>query len=91
MWDHTRNQWDRQALLILEAFEMYDTSLCGGCAQSSIHALDVANTREYTADTVNCLGCNVRETWIENNSDTRIKGQKVYVVNPMGKVVTENG
>ena len=88
MWDVTRDRWDRQALLILEAFEMYDASLCGGCAQSSIHALDVANTREFTVDTVNCLGCNVRETWSEQNAETKIKGEKVYVVNAMGKVVS---
>lgn len=87
MWDAMRDQWDHQALLLLEAFQIYSDSLCSGCGQPSIHALDVANTREFTADSVVCLGCNVRETWSEQNSESKVKGQKVYVVNAMNTPV----
>lgn len=84
MWDPKRTKWDRQALLLLHAFQLYDDSLCSGCAQSSVHALDVANTREFQADTVMCLGCNVRETWTDQHGKERMNGEKVYVINNMG-------
>lgn len=84
MWDETRTEWDTQALLMVEAFQTYNDSLCSSCAQSAIHALNVANTREFTVDTVVCLGCNVREIWQENNGKSLIKGEKLYVVNRMG-------
>jgi uncharacterized cysteine cluster protein YcgN (CxxCxxCC family) len=83
MWDHTRTEWDATALVMLEAFQQYSDSLCSGCAQSAFHALDIANTREFSVGTVTCLGCNVRETWQANHGDERTKGEKLYVKNGM--------
>jgi uncharacterized cysteine cluster protein YcgN (CxxCxxCC family) len=89
MWDSAQTEWTDKALLMLEAFQLYDDSLCSGCGQSALHALDVGNTREYTVDTATCLGCNVRESWQANHGDERTKGEKVYVVNQMGQESSE--
>lgn len=91
MWDPARSTWDAQALLLLHAFQFYDDSLCSGCGQSALHALEVRNTREFRIDTVTCLGCNVRETWDENNGKERTKGEKAYVINTMGEGGGDDG
>lgn len=91
LWDLKRNTWDAQGLLMLEAYQQYVDSLCGECGQSGVHALNVANTREFTVDTVTCLGCNVREVYRENHGETRTKGLKVYVVNRMGEGGPDDG
>lgn len=77
--------WTKRDRVLLRAFRIYEDSLCSGCGQSSIHSLEVANTREYRTDSAICLGCNVRETYQENHGDQKIKGLKVYVVNSMGQ------
>ena len=81
-----RGKWHARARLLLEAFQIYEDSLCSGCSQSSFHSLDVANTRAFTTDEAICLGCNVRAThedqWGEGKK--RPKGLKVFVVNRMG-------
>ena len=81
-----RKKWHARARLLLFAFDMYESSLCGQCAQSSFHTLDVANTRAFTADEAICLGCNVRATQEEQwgEGKKRPKGLKVFVVNRMG-------
>lgn len=79
-----RRKWSQRARTLLLAFQMFEDSLCGSCAQSGFHALDVANTREFSVDVVTCLGCNVREVHQENNPKPS-KGLKVFVVNRMGQ------
>lgn len=86
-----KNRWTRRDLLITEAYQMYADSLCGACGQTAFHALDVANTRQFSVDTVTCLGCNVREIWAETHGDQRTKGEKVYVVNTMGEGDADDG
>lgn len=84
-------KWTKRDRLLLRAFRQYEDSLCGGCGQSSLHTLDVANTREFGVDTAVCLGCNVRETYTENHGDTKTKGLKLYVVNSMGQGGADDG
>ena len=85
MWG-CRNKWTRKALLLLEAFQIYEDSLCGSCAQSAFHALDGMNTREFGVDTVTCLGCQVRASWHDQHGDEkRPLGEKLFVVNSMGR------
>jgi hypothetical protein len=71
--------------MLLEAFSIYEDSLCGQCSQSSFHALDVANTRAFATDEAICLGCNVRANHEDQyDGKKRPKGLKVFVVNRMG-------
>jgi MinD superfamily P-loop ATPase len=81
-----RSKWHRKARLLLEAFQEYEASLCGGCAQSAFHAFDVANTRAFETDEAICLGCNVRATHEDQygSDKKRPKGLKVFVVSRMG-------
>jgi hypothetical protein len=83
-----RGRWTWRARLLLEAFQMYEDSLCGSCAQSAFHTLDVGNTRAFTAETVTCLGCNVRETFQEQHPKPP-KGLRLYVANRMGQPGSE--
>ena len=78
------SKWTAKAKLLLEAFQVYEDSLCGSCGQSGFHALDPLNTPYFDIETTVCLGCEVRETYQENQGQDRVHGEKVYVVNDMG-------
>lgn len=43
--------------MILEAFQIYEDSICGGCGQSSLHSMDDANAESFDIRTVTCHGC----------------------------------
>lgn len=83
MWHYGNLEWTETATSLLEAYQMYSDSLCGSCGQSAFHALEVGNTREFAADSVICLGCNVREVWQSQNEHPP-KGTRLYVKNMMG-------
>jgi len=80
-----RGKWHAKARLLLEAYDVYESSLCGTCSQSSFHALDIANSRAYETDEATCLGCSVRASHEEqyNEAKKRPRGLKVFVVNRM--------
>lgn len=80
------NRWTKRAKLLLEAFEMYDSSLCSGCGQSAIHSFEIANSREFTAEHRVCLGCQAKENFTANNEQIvkQAKGLKVLAVSSMG-------
>ena len=78
-------KWTAKAKLLLEAFQVYDDSLCGSCRQSAFHALNIANSREFGVDSVTCLGCEVLDAHKENHKDDKpMAGERVFVVNTMG-------
>lgn len=80
------NRWTKRAKTLLEAFEMYDSSLCGGCGASAIHSFDIANSREFTATHKVCLGCQVKENYAKKHDQMvkQAKGLKIFAVSAMG-------
>lgn len=80
------NRWTKPAKLLLEAYDMYDASLCGGCGQSAIHSFEIANSREFTADHAVCLGCEAKDRHYSNNEQTfkNAKGLKILAISRMG-------
>ena len=82
------NRWTARAKLLLEAFEEYDRSLCGGCGHSGLHSMRIENTREFVASTAVCLGCQVAEIYRDQNHEQikTAKGLKIYAVSKMGPV-----
>jgi uncharacterized cysteine cluster protein YcgN (CxxCxxCC family) len=74
--------WTDRDLLLLEAFQIYEDSLCSGCGQSGFHVYEPRNTVKFDVETTVCVACESRETHQANHTD-RVHGEKVYVVNDM--------
>lgn len=81
MWGR-KNKWGKDALLLLEAFSIYEDSLCAGCYQSAFDAHNPMHIREYGVESVICLGCAIKEH--VQQEEKLDPGEKLFVVRTLG-------
>ena len=69
-------------MLLLEAFQVYEDSLCNECLQSAFDARNEAHIREYGVESVICYGCAIKEH--VQKEEKLDEGEKLFVVRTPG-------
>lgn len=84
MWGTGKpGRWSEIDLLLLQAFQMYEDGLCGGCGQPLIHSTDDQSHDLFPLKTTTCYACTGLEG--EAKKDPPGNGVKRYVANEMSK------
>jgi hypothetical protein len=73
-------RWSELDVLLLEGFQLYEDSLCGGCGQPLGHTSELKYTMAFAVDSVSCGACQQ----LDNKNKTEPPpGVKRYVKNLM--------
>jgi uncharacterized cysteine cluster protein YcgN (CxxCxxCC family) len=80
-----RNRYSRHALIVMEALELYEASLCKGCGHSGLITYDKhENTHLFQPNSVVCVACEHLEALAQNeNKADEWPGTKTFVENTM--------
>lgn len=75
-------RWSELDLILIEALEAYEGSLCPGCGQPFAHSSDMSNMMAFKFDEKSCYVCEMLENKGKNNDKPK-SGVKTFIRNLM--------
>jgi uncharacterized cysteine cluster protein YcgN (CxxCxxCC family) len=78
MFGWKRKRLHRKSLLLAEALQVFEDSLCRGCGQSSLLAYDPRNSGEWERLVTQCMACEELE---KDDTSPELPGKVAYLHN----------